>query len=94
MVRVQGTTVTHTDVEVGDELNAVAGCPVGKVAYGGGGNLAESSADVQVLLSSYPITDRIWAYSALVTQDFDTPSPPFIANDSVNITAYAVCGNP
>jgi hypothetical protein len=38
--------------------------------------------------------NRGWTYRTFVNQDFDAPSPPFIPNDIVEVTAHVLCGTP
>jgi hypothetical protein len=91
--RVVGTPASDADADKGQSYSVTATCPAGKVAYGGGGNVAEASSDaVIVAVSSFPSSTSVWTFKAEVTADSDSGSKD--KTDGVTVTAYVLCGNP
>ena len=93
MARVAGATPANdTDADKNETYTVTASCPAGKVAYGGGGNVAETSSDaVIVSVSSYPSSTTMWTFKAEVIGDSDGGSSD--KTDAVTVTAYVLCGN-
>jgi S-layer homology domain len=93
LVRVVGaTSASDADADKGESYTVTATCGAGKVAYGGGGNVAETSSDaVIVTVSSYPSSATVWTFRVEVTGDSDGGNSD--KTDAVTVTAYVLCGN-
>ncbi len=93
LMRVAGTGVVDADAEKNEIYTVTASCGAGKVAYGGGGSVVESSSDaVIVTVWSYPSSSTVWTFRAEVIGDSDSKGKD--ASDAATVTAYVLCGNP
>jgi hypothetical protein len=94
MVRVVSTSpVGDTDADLGESYTDTAGCPAGKVAFGGGGSIVEVSSDAAIVeVSSYPSSATVWTFKAEVVTDNDGKHRD--NSDGVTVTAYVLCGKP
>jgi hypothetical protein len=93
-VRVVGpTTISDADADKGEIWSVTATCPAGRVAYGGGGSIAESSSDAVIgTVHSFPSSSTVWSFRAEVTADSDSGHAD--RSDAMTLTAYVLCGNP
>ena len=87
-----GAPASDVDADNGESWTVTATCPAGKVAFGGGGSVVESSSDaVIVAVSSFPSSNTVWTFKAEVIADSDSGSKD--KTDGVTVTAYVLCGN-
>lgn len=83
-----GTPVTSAAaVTAGTLVTATVSCPVGKVAFGGGGHITVSNAAADAFVSmrsSYPSATDTWTVVAVVTATL-----PLLTTTTV--TPYVLC---